>query len=47
MSELEYARQIFRQHPVWPVVDVTVRAVEEVASEILGIMQARGTPFPP
>lgn len=41
MSELEYARRIYQEHPDWPVVDVTVRAVEEVAAEILGIMRAR------
>jgi regulator of PEP synthase PpsR (kinase-PPPase family) len=41
ISELEHAREIFRQHPEWPVVDVTVRAIEEVASEILSIMEKR------
>ncbi|MGH7274493.1 MAG: pyruvate, water dikinase regulatory protein [Nitrospiria bacterium] len=41
ISELEYAREIYRQHPEWPVVDVSVRAVEEVASEILGLMEKR------
>jgi len=41
MSELEHARELYRQHPDWPVVDVTVRAVEEVASEILSIMEKR------
>jgi regulator of PEP synthase PpsR (kinase-PPPase family) len=35
-EELEDARAIFRAHPEWKVVDVTNRAVEETASEILG-----------
>ncbi len=42
LSELEYARALYRQHPEWPVVDVTIRAVEEVASEILRIRESRG-----
>jgi regulator of PEP synthase PpsR (kinase-PPPase family) len=41
ISELEHAREFYRQHPEWPMVDVTVRAVEEVASEILSIMEKR------
>jgi regulator of PEP synthase PpsR (kinase-PPPase family) len=41
ISELEYARELYRQHPEWPVVDVTVRAIEEVASEILTLMESR------
>jgi [pyruvate, water dikinase]-phosphate phosphotransferase / [pyruvate, water dikinase] kinase len=42
MSELEYARDLYRQHSEWPVIDATVRAVEEVASEILNIMERKG-----
>ncbi len=41
ISELEYARELYRQHPEWPVVDVTVRAIEEVASEVLTLMESR------
>jgi hypothetical protein len=34
-EELDFANQIFRQHPKWPVVDVTGRAIEETAVIIL------------
>ena len=33
--ELAWARDIFRRHPKWRVIDVTRRAIEETASEIL------------
>lgn len=33
--ELAWAREVVRRHPHWTVVDVTNRAVEETASEIL------------
>ena len=32
--EIEYSRQIFRQHADWPVIDVTNRAIEETAADI-------------
>lgn len=34
-QELEYANELFRRHPEWPVVDVTGRAIEETAVIIL------------
>jgi regulator of PEP synthase PpsR (kinase-PPPase family) len=34
-DELSYCRDIFAQHPGWLIVDVTVKSVEETASEIL------------
>ena len=33
---------LFRQHPSWPVIDVTRRAVEETAAIIVRIMSERG-----
>ncbi len=39
--ELAYAEMLFRSHPGWSVVDVTNKPIEEIASEILGIMRAR------
>ena len=41
LMELEYAHEIFRQNPTWPVVDVTSRAVEETATVVLKIHDER------
>jgi regulator of PEP synthase PpsR (kinase-PPPase family) len=40
-QEIEFANQLFRQHPEWPVVDVTGRAIEETAVIILEHMKER------
>jgi regulator of PEP synthase PpsR (kinase-PPPase family) len=40
-QELEYANQLFRAHPEWPVVDVTGRAIEETAVIILETIKER------
>jgi regulator of PEP synthase PpsR (kinase-PPPase family) len=40
-EELEYAARIFRQHPSWPVIDVTGRAIEETAVIILESLKDR------
>jgi hypothetical protein len=42
-NELGYSREIFRKHPNWPVIDVTNRAVEETAADILRIYQDRNS----
>jgi len=39
--ELEYAHEIFRKNPTWPVIDVTLRAIEESAAVILKIFDER------
>ena len=39
--EINYAREVFRKHPNWPVIDVTNRAIEETAADILRIYQER------
>ncbi len=39
--ELDYANELFRSNPRWPVIDVTRRAVEESAAVILETFQAR------
>jgi regulator of PEP synthase PpsR (kinase-PPPase family) len=36
--EVEYALSIFRSRPAWPVVDVTDKPIEEIASEILALV---------
>ena len=40
-QELEYANQLFKSHPDWPVVDVTGRAIEESAVIILETIKER------
>jgi regulator of PEP synthase PpsR (kinase-PPPase family) len=39
--EIEYAQQIFRSHPRWPVIDITGKAIEETAADILRIKKDR------
>lgn len=39
--EIEYAHAIFKQNKRWPVFNVTERALEETASEIVKIVAAR------
>ncbi len=40
-QELDCARRIFRDHPGWPVIDVTGRAIEETAVIILESLKER------
>ncbi|KAL7244107.1 hypothetical protein ACSBR1_016358 [Camellia fascicularis] len=40
-EELEYARRIFAQNPIWPVIEVTGRAIEETAAVILRLYNDR------
>jgi regulator of PEP synthase PpsR (kinase-PPPase family) len=40
-QELDYALRIFREHPAWPVIDVTGRAIEETAVIILESLKER------
>ncbi len=35
LEEIAFAQTIFRQHPSWPVIDITGKAVEETAADIL------------
>lgn len=40
-SEIEFAERIFKQNRRWPVFNVTERALEETASEIVRVISAR------
>lgn len=40
-KEIAYARSIFEANPHWPVIDVTNRAIEETAGELLSIKVGR------
>jgi regulator of PEP synthase PpsR (kinase-PPPase family) len=39
--EIAYAQEIFRRHPDWPVIDVTAKAIEETAADILRLVKQR------
>jgi len=41
VAELQYARDIFMEHPLWPVIDVSERAIEETAAILLRIREQR------
>lgn len=45
LAELDYAEDLYRKYPQWPVIDVTRKAVEETAASILNIMTERGLNF--
>ena len=40
-AEINFSREIFRKHPNWPIIDVTSRAIEETAADILRIYHQR------
>ena len=40
-NEIASSRETFRKHPNWPVIDVTNRAIEETAADILRIHRGR------
>lgn len=40
-NEIAYSRKIFREHPNWPVIDVTNKAIEETAADILRLYKQR------
>jgi regulator of PEP synthase PpsR (kinase-PPPase family) len=40
-QEIAYAQSVFRQNPSWPVIDITGKAVEETAADILRIKKDR------
>ncbi|XP_076922626.1 putative pyruvate, phosphate dikinase regulatory protein, chloroplastic [Bidens hawaiensis] len=45
-EELDYANKIFTQNSAWPVIEVTGKAIEEIAAIILRIYQDRGSFMP-
>ncbi|KAL8512054.1 hypothetical protein ACS0TY_018493 [Phlomoides rotata] len=40
-KELEFATKIFQQNPVWPVIEVTAKAIEETAAIVLRLYHDR------
>ncbi|MDX1548270.1 MAG: pyruvate, water dikinase regulatory protein [Rhodothermales bacterium] len=39
-QELRYAMDLFGRHPDWPIVDVTNKPIEEIASEVIALRGA-------
>lgn len=46
LAELEFAEDLFRSNRTWPVLDVTNKAVEETAANIISVLQDRGYSSP-
>lgn len=46
LAELEYAEDLFRRNPEWPIVDVTAKAVEETAAVLINTLHNRGLAGP-
>ncbi|KAJ1423758.1 putative pyruvate, phosphate dikinase regulatory protein [Sesbania bispinosa] len=44
-EELEFAGRLFAQNPVWPVIDVTAKAIEETAAIVLRLYHDRKHKF--
>lgn len=44
LREIYFARSIFQANPRWPIIDITGKAIEETASDILRIYKQRGMP---
>jgi len=40
-QEIAFAQALFREHPQWPVIDITGKAVEETAADILRLKKDR------
>ncbi|GFR43630.1 hypothetical protein Agub_g4729 [Astrephomene gubernaculifera] len=40
-AELDWARKLYNAHPEWPVLDVTLRGIEETAARILKLLNDR------
>ena len=38
LRETYYARELFAQHPEWPVIDITGKAIEETAADVLRLL---------
>jgi [pyruvate, water dikinase]-phosphate phosphotransferase / [pyruvate, water dikinase] kinase len=45
LNEVEWANDLFKQHRRWPVFDVTNKAIEEIAAEIMRILRMRNENF--
>jgi regulator of PEP synthase PpsR (kinase-PPPase family) len=37
VTELNYSHRIFQQNPTWPIIDITGKAIEEIANEVCSL----------
>lgn len=37
VAELNYSHRIFQQNPTWPIIDITGKAIEEIANEVCSL----------
>lgn len=42
LREIYYAKSIFQANPLWPIIDITGKAIEETASDIMRVFKQRG-----
>jgi len=43
IEELKYSHKIFRDNPKWSVIDITGKAIEEMANEVCGLLIGRSS----
>ena len=41
-EELDFAHRIYSEHPIWPIIEVTGKSLEEVSQEVLDQLIGRG-----
>lgn len=41
IQELRYSHEVFRDNPKWPVIDITGKAIEEMANELCNLLMDR------
>jgi len=41
-KEISYAESIFAMPPVWPIINVTNKSIEEIAQEVISILAKQG-----
>jgi len=45
IQELRYSHEVFRKNPRWPVINITGKAIEEMANEVYSLLIDRGSQF--
>lgn len=45
IQELKYSHEVFRENPRWPVINITGKAIEEMANEVCSLLINKGPQF--